>query len=196
MDALKCPVCGTESMETVLSDDRNHPGELRQFCRECDQKRHWAEHHGPEFIASGFSRLVTYAGVLLAVLTVTADHLSISGRTGFGWRQLTGAEIGFLCVFLGMLLRRGVLGMFGLFVVALSLGADLLHIGQHPGLGWKKQTALIVATVLLALGLSWQRRLRRSLDSGPHADLGAGMGAAGRGVPGQEEVLTSVQRRS
>jgi hypothetical protein len=169
MDPLTCPECGANSLVTVVSDDTSVPGQLRQYCRECDQQRHWAERHGPQFIASGVSRLLTYAGVLLAILTVTADHLSISGRTGFGWRQVTGTEVGFLCVLFGMLLRRGVLGMFGLFVMALSLGADLFRVGHVPGLGWRKQTALLVSMALVAAGFWWQRRIRHRLARHPEA---------------------------
>jgi hypothetical protein len=95
-----------------------------------------------------------------------------------------------------MLLRRGLLGMFGLFVVVLSLGADLLRVGQHAGLGWRKQTALIVATALVALGLWWQRHLRRKLETGPPTEPGLAAGTVSPDRRPQEEVLTSVQRRS
>jgi hypothetical protein len=161
MESPKCPVCGRESLVTVVSDEGN--GHLRQFCQECDARKNWTERYGPRYIAAGVSRILTYAGILLAILALTADHLSISGKTGFGWRQITGTEVGFLCVLFGMLLRRGVLGTFGLFVMVLSLGADLWRVGHVPGLGWRKQTALVIATLLLGGGLYWQRHLRIAL---------------------------------
>lgn len=37
MDALKCPVCGTESLVTAIS--KSHERELRQFCTECERRR-------------------------------------------------------------------------------------------------------------------------------------------------------------
>jgi hypothetical protein len=159
MDAPRCPVCGSLSLVTVVSE--TDEGSLRQFCRDCDSRRRWYERSGVRHIASGSARLLIYAGVILTLLTITADRLSISGRSGFGWRQITGAEVGFLCVVLGLLLRAALLGMAGLFLLVLSLGADLLRVGHSPGLGWRKQLALVLATVLLAVGMLWQRALRR-----------------------------------
>jgi hypothetical protein len=152
---------------TVLSG--NHEGELRQFCKECERRRLWNERSGVREIASGSARLLIYAGILLSLLTLTVDRLSISGRPGFGWRQITGAEVGLLSLVLGILAGRGLLGMAGLFLLVLSLGADLLHLGRAPGLGWRKQTALALASLLIAGGMLWQRALRRG-DAGAHVD--------------------------
>ena len=159
MDPARCPVCGSESMVTVVSE--TDEGALRQFCRECDRRSRWYERSGVRHIASGSARLLIYAGAVLVLLTITADRLSISGREGFGWRQITGAEVGFLCIVLGLLVRGALLGVAGLFLLVLSLGADILRVGHSPGLGWRKQTALVLATLLLAAGMLWQRALRR-----------------------------------
>ena len=159
MDTLKCPVCGTESLVTVVS--RTHEGGLRQFCKECDRRRVWYERSGVREIAGGSARLLIYAEVLLTLLTLTVDRLSISGRSGFGWRQITGAEVGFLCLVLGLLIGEGFLGVAGLFLLVMSLGADLLRLGHASGLGWRKQTALAVASLLLTGGMIWQRTLKK-----------------------------------
>lgn len=159
MDALKCPVCGTESLVTVLS--RSPDGGLRQFCNECERRRLWDERRGIREIASGSARLLIYAGILLTLLTLTVDRLSISGRAGFGWWQISGTELGILSLVLGLLAGRGLLGMAGLFLLVLSLGADVLHLGHAPGLGWRKQTALVLASLLLAGGMLWRRALRK-----------------------------------
>ena len=159
MDAPKCPDCGSEALVTIVSE--THEGELRQFCRDCERRRRWYERSGVRNIASGSARLLIYAGVILTLLTITADRLAISGRSGFGWRQITGAEVGFLCIVVGLFLRGALLGTAGLFLLVLSLGADLLRVGHSPGLGWRKQLALVLATVLLAAGMLWQRALRK-----------------------------------
>lgn len=165
MDTRKCPVCGTESLVTVVS--QSHEGELRQFCSECDRRRVWYERSGVRQITVGAARLLIYAGVILVLLTISVDRLSISGRTGFGWRQITGAEVGFLCIVLGLLVGEGLLGMAGLFLLVLSLGADVLQLGHAPGLGWRKQTALALASLLLAGGMLWQRTLRKKAANLP-----------------------------
>ncbi len=167
MDALKCPVCGTESLVTAVS--RSHEGGLRQFCPECERRRLWDERSGVREIARGTSRMLIYAGILLAALTLTVDRLSISGKTGFGWWQISGAELGILCLVLGLLVRRGLLGMAGLFLLVLSLWADVLHLGHAPGLGWRKQTALAVSSLLLAGGMLWQLALKKQ-GTGPPED--------------------------
>ncbi len=168
MDTRKCPVCGTESIVTVVS--QSHEGELRQFCSECDRRRVWYERSGVREITVGSARLLIYAGVILTLLTISVDRLSISGRSGFGWRQITGAEVGFLCIVLGLLIGEGLLGMAGLFLLVVSLGADILELGRAPGLGWRKQTALALASLLLAGGMLWQRTLRKKAVNLPGDD--------------------------
>jgi hypothetical protein len=165
MGTQTCPVCGTPSLVTVIS--KSHEGGLRQFCSECERRRRWEVRSGVRQIASGTARLLIYAGVLLILLTLTVDRLSLSGSTGFGWRQITGTEVGLLCLVLGLLIGRGLLGMAGLFLVVLSLGADLLRVGHAPGLGWRSHTALAVASLLLAGGMVWEYSLRRQSRTHP-----------------------------
>ena len=165
MDTPKCPVCGTESLVTVVS--RSHEGELRQFCKECERRRLWQERSGLRQIANNSVRLLIYAGVLLTLLTLTVDRLSIGGRTGFGWWQITGVEAGMLSLILGLIVGQGLLGMAGLFLLVLSLGADFLQVGHAPGLGWRNQTALAIASLLLAGGMLWERVLRKRYESPP-----------------------------
>jgi hypothetical protein len=161
MSAARCPVCGTDSLVTILREGDDGERQLRQFCRECARRGESEARSRQPRIAASFAAPLTWSGILLLMLVITADHLSISGRSGFGWRQITGAELGFLCVVLGLLLQRAFLGTAGLFLLVLSLLADLLAIGHAPGLGWRKQSALVVGTVLVAAGLFLRRRLGR-----------------------------------
>jgi hypothetical protein len=115
----------------------------------------------------GPARLLIYAGILLTLLTLTVDHLSINGRGGFGWRQITGTELGILIIVIGLVAGRGLLATSGLFLLVLSLGADVLNLGHAPGLGWRKQTALALGSLLLAGGIIWQRALRKGDASTP-----------------------------
>ncbi len=163
MDPHKCPVCGTESLVTVLSSSPE--GGLSQFCNECERRRLWTERSAVRQTARGVSTLLIYAGILLALLTLIVDRLAISGHPGFGWRQIAGAEVGILIFILGFLAWRGFIGIGGLFLLILSLGADVLRLGHAPGLGWRKQTALALACLLIAGGLLGQRALRKTRAS-------------------------------
>jgi hypothetical protein len=152
-----CPVCGTNSLVTILREGSDGDRQLRQFCRECTRRSESEARSRHRQIAAGLAAPLTWSGILLLTLAITADHLSISGRTGFGWRQITGAEVGFLCVVLGVLLRRAFLGTAGLFLLVLSLLADLLALGHAPGPGWRTQVALVAGTALVGAGLVWRR---------------------------------------
>jgi hypothetical protein len=161
VSAAPCPVCGTDSLVTILREGDDGDRQLRQFCEECAKRSDSEARSQQRQSAAGLAAPLTWSGILLLMLAITADHLSISGRSGFGWRQVTGAEVGFLCVVLGLLLQRAFLGTAGLFLLVLSLLADLLALGHAPGPGWRTQVALVAGTVLVAAGLFLRRVLRR-----------------------------------
>ena len=161
MDPARCPQCGSDALVTVLSEDEAGEKQFRRYCRECQRRGAELARDEVRPIAAGLARLLIYGGVLLALLTATADYLAISGRTGFGWRQMTGAEAGFLAIVLGLVLRKGLLGVTGVFLLLLSLGADLLHVGHMPGLGWRSHLGFAVAAAMLGGGILWHRALTR-----------------------------------
>jgi hypothetical protein len=113
-------------------------------------------------IARGWARLLIYAGILLILLTLTVDRLPISGHAGFGWRQITGTEVGILGLIVGFLAGWELLETAGLFLLVISVGADVLHLGHAPGLGWRKQIALALATLLIVGGLLWRGAVRKA----------------------------------
>ncbi len=166
MNASRCPVCGTDSLDTVLSSGPPGTRGLRQVCRECERRQAAPLRVAARQLALASARLLIAGGILLGALTLSANYLAISGKPGFGWRQVVGAELGFLGVVLGVLLRRAWLGVGGLFLLVLSLGADILRVGHSPGLGWRKQAALVAAIALVAGGSLWQRALVRRQPSG------------------------------
>jgi hypothetical protein len=140
-------------MVTILREGDDGERQLRQFCRECARRGDSEARSRQPRIAASLAAPLTWSGILLLALALTADYLSISGRSGFGWRQATGAELGFLCVVLGVLLQRPFVGMSGLFLLVLSLLADILALGHSPGPGWRTKAALVAGTVLVAAGL-------------------------------------------
>jgi hypothetical protein len=178
MEAMSCPVCGTDSVETVLREEGDGERVLHPCCRECARRQESEEEYRQRRMAASLVTPVSYVGLLLVLLALVADYLAISGRPGFGWRQMIGAEVGLLCVFLGLMLRRAFLGTAGLYLLVLSLLADLLKVGHVPGAGWRAQAALGVGTAMLAAGLYLRRMLTRP-PRVPYRDLPA----AGQGEP-------------
>ena len=171
MEAMRCPVCGTASVETVLREDGGGERVLHKFCRECARRREAELRYRHRRMAASLATPISYVGLLLVLLALVADHVAISGRSGFGWRQMAGAEVGFLCDFLGVMLQRALLGTAGLYLLVLSLLADLLKVGHAPGAGWRAQAALGVGTATVAAGLYLRRMLTRppSVPSDPPA---------------------------
>jgi len=167
MDSTRCPACGSGDFACVLAQTDDGDKELRRYCRECERRRAARVRDDLRPIADGLARLLIYAGLLLALLTATADHLAIPGSTGFGWRQITGTELGFLAIVLGLMMRKGLLGVGGLFILVLSIGADFLQVGHAPGLGWRSHVGFLVATAMLGGGVLWRRALGRGAGHPP-----------------------------
>ncbi len=55
-------------------------------------------------------RTMLTVGVLLFLISLTADSLGIGGGTGIGWKQITGAVVGLIMAATGMYRLRGSAG--------------------------------------------------------------------------------------
>lgn len=163
MDALKCPKCGSQSFGPVMSTSPG--GSARWVCKDCERGRLSEEQRNRRALGSYTARLLTYAGALLILLTFLADSLPIAGRSGFGWRQITGVEAGAVCFFIGIVTGRALIVIGGGLLLVLSGGADLFQLGGVPGLGWRSQTVLAVSSLLVIVGMLWQLALRRRNNS-------------------------------
>jgi hypothetical protein len=157
--AQKCPVCGSQSVGPVMSTS---PAESRRWvCRECERRRLSREQSNLRALGSYAARLLIYAGASLILLTLLADRLPIAGRSGFGWRQITGVEAGALCFFIGIVAGRALMVICGVLLLILSGGADLFEVGHAPGFGWRSQTVLAVSCLLVIVGMLWELAMRR-----------------------------------
>lgn len=161
MRAPVCPLCGTDAVSPVVARNDDGATELRTRCRECERRQLARARDAVKPLYESLARLLVHGGLLLGALAAAADHLAISGRAGFGWRQLVGAEAGFLVLVLGIALRRGLLGVTGLLLLVLSLGADLLAVGHAPGFGWRAWAAFAAGALLAAAGAAWRRAIAR-----------------------------------
>jgi len=157
--ALECPVCGSQSFKPGTSPSPD--GSRRWVCTECERRRLSEEQRNLRAIKSHLAKLLTYAGALLILLTLLADRLPIAGRSGFGWRQIIGVYLGATCFFLGIVMGRGLIVIGGVLLLVLSGGADLFHLGHAPGFGWRNQTVLVVACLLVIAGMLWELAMRR-----------------------------------
>ena len=158
MDALKCPVCGSQSYGPVMSTSPG--GSQRLVCKDCERRRLSEAQRNIRAHGSYAARLLTYAGALLVLLTLLADRLPIAGQSGFGWRQITGLEAGAVCFLIGIVTRRGLIVIGGVLLLVLSGGADLFQLGHAPGFGWRSQTVLAVSCLLVIVGMLWELAMR------------------------------------
>jgi hypothetical protein len=135
-------------------------GSWRWVCKECERRRLSEKQRTLRAIGSNAARLLTYAGALLILLTLLADRLPIAGRSGFGWRQITGIEVGAVCFFIGIVTGRGLIVIGGILLMVLSGGADLFQLGHAPGFGWRSQAVLAVSCLLVIVGMLWELAMR------------------------------------
>lgn len=115
----------------------------------------------PPLVQPVIPSLMIRSGALLGLIAVAADYLDIAGKSGFGWKQLLGSELGALCLVLGAFLRIGLLALMGVVLFAVSVGADYLAMGHSQGAGWREVATEITAVILVGGGLLLQMRQRR-----------------------------------
>jgi len=162
-----CVSCGRPAIVTVMGDAGGAFPTPRQYCLECAERRQEPAGGMGEVVGPFIPSLLIRVGAVIGILTLAADYLHIAGKSGFGWKQMAGAEVGALALTLGAFLRVGFLIVAGVVLIVLSLGADYLGVGHSPGLGWKQQVALPVSVVCVIVGLLWQRHESRQRYGGP-----------------------------
>lgn len=172
-----CVTCGRPALVTVMGDAGGAFPTPRQYCLECAERRPEPVGTVGQAVAPFLPSLLIRVGALIGILALAADYLQIAGKSGFGWKQMAGAEIGALALTLGAFLRVGFLTVGGLVLVALSLGADYIGVGHSPGLGWKQQIALPLSVICVVVGLFWQRREARQREPAPGPTAAPAAGA-------------------
>jgi hypothetical protein len=160
-----CVSCGRPALVTVMGDAGGAFDTPREYCLECAERRQENRATVTDAVAPFLPSLLIRAGAVIGILTLAADYLQIAGKSGFGWKQMAGAEVGALALTLGAFLRVGFLTVGGLVLVVLSLGADYIGAGHSPGLGWKQLVALPLSVACVIVGLFWQRRGSRQAGS-------------------------------
>jgi hypothetical protein len=162
-----CAVCDRPARIHVLQG--YHDGErlVRHLCLHCAQsQQQW---QAPKTVESSESRarpristLLTSVGVAIGLVALLGDWVSPDVRAGFGLYQQSGIAIASILILMGMVVRSDVIVLGGM---ASFVGVMLLdHLGgtPTPGLGWKQQTLLMAAVVLVGVALT----IRLMLPSG------------------------------
>jgi len=165
MNARTCPVCGSHSFGPAATPSPG--GTRRVVCKDCERRRLTDEERNVRALRSYAARIVTYGGLLLLLLTLLADRLPIAGQEGFGWRQITGLEVGAVCSLIGVVTRRGLIAVGGILLLVLSGAADLLQLGHAPGFGWRSRAVLAVSSLLVIAGMAWELAIRRGQTYDP-----------------------------
>jgi hypothetical protein len=155
---------------TIVTEDPPGQRQTQDFCLECAEKQPGPQPGTGRVLLSLAPSLLIRGGALLALIGLFADELGIRGRQGFGWRQIAGSEAGALVLVVGAFLRSGWLTTGGLALLVLSLGADHLRVGRTPGAGWRELLAVALGAGAVAVGLLWQRWLRRQAARGGRSE--------------------------
>lgn len=168
-----CELCGQPALVRILVDYAGAERVEKRYCLTCADKREV----GPEVISPFLPRLLVWSGVVIGVVSVSADFLGISGSGEFGWRQMAGTELGALLMVVGVVVRRAVVSIGGMVLLALSVGAEWLRVGHSPGVGWRQGAALAVSALLMATGLLTARRRNSRAPAGDGRPASGGLRA-------------------
>ena len=152
-----CISCGQPAIVTVVGESGGGRPTRREYCLDCAGRRQESAAGMGTVVSPFLPSLLIKGGAVIGLLSLVADYLHIAGKSGFGWKQIAGTEIGALALTLGAFLRMGFLTVGGLVLVVISLGADYLGVGHSEGLGWKQLIALPVSVACVVAGLLWQR---------------------------------------
>jgi len=124
-----------------------------------------------------FSAVILCAGLIVLVLSLSADMLAFGKSEGFGWQQQTGLAIGASIFLIGAIVRVATLALIGLIAVVLALLADWLAFGSGSGFGAQQVAGVLLGTAILLVGL-WR------------ASATSGGGGKAQSSPTQSEPAT------
>lgn len=167
--ARRCEICGEAARVRVLRGYVHGEPLYQQFCMECADAA--ARSPAPRAGAShGHLRgpaLLIVVGAVVAAFGALGDQVGASGSSGFGVYQLTGVLVAGACVVVGSLLAIDPLAAFGMLLLAVAAGADLLGLGAGDGwFGWKQAAAIVAGLAVCVAGFIWRWQGRRTTSGG------------------------------
>ena len=101
-------------------------------------------------------------GIVILVVSLFADSFGIGERPGFGVDQALGCVVGAFLTAVGLFFAVDMFGnntanisllVIGIGLLAVSLLADVIGIGDDPGFGNQQMMGTIAGVVITAFGL-------------------------------------------
>ncbi len=112
---------------------------------------------------SGFAAMVITFGVMVTLVSVLADPLQLGEGEEFGWQQQAGLIVAGVSILLGAVMRAQTLLVFGVFLGALDILADWLHLGSEPGFGIQQISATVAGLGIVAAGVFVARARQQTM---------------------------------
>ncbi len=152
-----CEYCGAPA-DVHTSDVVAGKPVMRHCCADCIDIAATHHHVGPGRRAE--ATVLAAVGIVVLLLSASADWLKFGDSEGFGWYQQLGSVVGGLVVFLGAVARAPIFVVIGLLTCLLSLLADWFAFGSNPGFGWQQILGTVIGAGLLlgAVVTASQRR--------------------------------------
>ena len=145
-----CDRCGQRAIVHISA----FPGNarlVRHFCLACADDEVYRAAIRQQRV--NFSAVILCVGLIVLVLSLSADVLAFGNSEGFGWQQRTGWAIGAALFLIGAIVRVGTLVVIGLFAGTLALLADWLAFGSGQGFGRQQFAGVLLGIAVSVLGL-------------------------------------------
>lgn len=152
-----CERCGKPAIVHIGSERATEPI-IHHFCIPCAEIEN-ATAQEEEVFLDGTAILVVI-GLYILLISAFADEVAFGGHAGFGWKQIAGTLIGVILVGAGAATRIPTLVLIGLITGSLTIVADWVGYGSHPGFGFQQQIGSILGLGMMLYGLirAWRRK--------------------------------------
>ena len=160
-----CQTCAQPARTCVLRGYAGGEPQYERYCFDCVDRYDQAAcpiaaSRAKTRISVGSIMLTL--GLLLGVFVLSSDFLGTRGGAGVGPIQGTGLVAGAVFIILGALLSIEPLLAGGALIFGICATADLFALGTVSlGIGWREQTGLLAAGLLVISGVYARRRARR-----------------------------------
>lgn len=151
----KCEICGEPAIVHIATDDGT-ASLIRHFCIACAEQENIRADRHERFIDHGTVFVVV--GLYILLLSALADLFSFGASEGFGYKQIAGVLIAITLFGVGGALRIPTLAFIGFFTGSITVLADWVGFGQHPGFGYQQILGSVLGLGLMVAGLTVARK--------------------------------------